>query len=101
MFFYLNFLDFKMHFSNKSTAPYIIPATTPKIKTLVITKSSLNTCPPYTIKYPRPAFETKNSPDITPTNESPIFTFKEFINVDKFAGIIILVNICNLLALNV
>ena len=38
---------------------------------------------------------------MTPTNESPIFTFKELINVDKLAGITILNNICNLLALNV
>ena len=48
-----------------------------------------------------PALDTKNSPDITPTNESPIFTFNEFINVDIFAGITILVNICSLFALNV
>ena len=45
--------------------------------------------------------ETKNSPDITPTRERPIFTLREFINVDKFAGIIIFVSICNLDALNV
>ena len=48
-----------------------------------------------------PAFDTKNSPDITPTNESPIFTFNEFINVEIFAGITIFVNICNLFALKV
>lgn len=48
-----------------------------------------------------PAFDTKNSPDITPTKESPIFTFNEFINVEIFAGIIIFVSICNLLALKV
>ena len=48
-----------------------------------------------------PALDTKNSPDITTTNESPIFTFNEFINVDIFAGITILVNICSLFALNV
>ena len=41
-----------------------------------------------------PALDTKNSPDITPTNERPIFTFSEFMNVEIFAGIIILVNIC-------
>ena len=49
----------------------------------------------------RPAFDTKNSPDITPTNESPIFTFNEFINVEILAGITIVVNICNLFALKV
>ena len=49
----------------------------------------------------RPAFDTKNSPDITPTRERPIFTFSEFMNVEIFAGIIIFVNICNLFALNV
>ena len=80
---------------------YITAATIARIITLVITKSSLNTCPPYTIKYPNPAFDTKNSPEITPTKESPIFTFSEFINVDKLAGITILVSICNLLLLNV
>lgn len=48
-----------------------------------------------------PAFDTKNSPDITPTNESPILTFREFINVEIFAGITIFVSICNLLALKV
>ena len=45
--------------------------------------------------------ETKNSPDITPTNESPIFTFRELIKVDKFAGITIFVKICNFEALKV
>ena len=87
-------------FSNSSTAAYIIPATIPSIITLVITKSSLNTCPPYTIKYPSPAFDTKNSPDITPTKESPMFTFNEFINVDMFAGIIIFLSTCSFVALN-
>ena len=48
-----------------------------------------------------PALDTKNSPDITPTSDKPMFTFKEFINVDIFAGITILVNICSLFALNV
>jgi len=48
-----------------------------------------------------PAFDTKNSPDITPTKDRPIFTFSEFINVDIFAGITIFVNIWNLFALNV
>lgn len=40
-----------------------------------------------------PAFDTKNSPDITPTSESPILTLREFINVEIFAGITILVRI--------
>lgn len=100
-YIYLNFLDLRIIFSNKIIPPYIIPATTPKIKTLVITRSNLNTWPPYTIKYPSPAFDTKNSPEITPTKERPTFTFNEFMNVDIFAGITIFVNICNLLALNV
>lgn len=43
-----------------------------------------------------PAFETKNSPVITPTKDKPIFIFSEFINVDTLAGIIILVKSCNL-----
>ena len=79
----------------------MIPATKPNIITLAITKSSLNTWPPYTIKYPNPAFDTKNSPEITPTNDKPIFTFNEFINVDILEGNTILVNILNLVALNV
>lgn len=86
-------LFFVIIFSKSKTAPYITPARIPKIITLVITKSNLNTCPPYTIKYPSPAFETKNSPEITPTKESPIFTFKEFIKVFILAGITILVSI--------
>ena len=90
-----------MNFSNSKTAKYINPATIPKIITLAITKSNLNTWPPYTIKYPSPAFDTKNSPDITPTSDNPIFTFREFMNVEIFAGITIFVNIWNLFALNV
>ena len=38
---------------------------------------------------------------MTPTKESPIFTFSELIKVDKLAGITILVNICSLFALKV
>lgn len=71
------------------------------IITHVITKSSWNTWLPYTIKYPNPAFDTKNSPVITPTNDNPIFTFNELKNVEILAGIMILVSVCNLFALNV
>lgn len=39
----------------------------------------------------RPALDTRNSPDITPTSESPIFTLREFINVEILAGMTILV----------
>ena len=92
-------MDPNIIFSNNKTAKYINPATTPSIMTLAITKSNLNTCPPYTIKYPRPAFDTKNSPEITPTKESPILTFKELINVEIFAGITILVNIWRILSI--
>ena len=94
-------MDPNIIFSNNKTAKYINPATIPSIMTLAITKSNLNTCPPYTIKYPRPAFDTKNSPEITPTKESPILTFKELINVEIFAGITILANIWNFVALKV
>ena len=83
-----------MIFSSNNTAKYINPATTPSIITLAITKSNLNTCPPYTIKYPKPALDTKNSPEMTPTKESPILTFKELIKVEILAGITIFVNIC-------
>ena len=71
------------------------------IITLVITKSNWNTCPPYTIKYPSPAFDTRNSPDITPTKDKPKLIFNELINVVIFAGITILVNNCILFAPNV
>lgn len=91
----------RINFSRSRITAYISPATIPKINTLVITKSNLNTWPPYTIKYPRPAFDTKNSPDMTPTRERPILTFKELIKVDRFAGITIFVNICSLLELKV
>ena len=72
---------------------YITAATIARIITLVITRSSLNTCPPYTIKYPSPPFDTKNSPDITPTSDNPIFTFRVLNNVEIFAGITIFVSI--------
>ena len=84
-----------------ATIATITSMTTPMIISLVITKSNLKTCPPYTIKYPKPAFDTKNSPDITPTKESPIFTFNEFMNVPIFAGITIFVSNCNLVQLKV
>lgn len=48
-----------------------------------------------------PAFDTKNSPVMTPTNDNPIFTFSELKNVPILAGITILVSIWSLLALNV
>lgn len=48
-----------------------------------------------------PPFDTKNSPDITPTRDKPIFTFNVFINVDIFAGITILLKSCSLFALKV
>ena len=35
---------------------------------------------------------TESDKDITPTRESPIFTFNELIKVDKLAGITILVS---------
>jgi len=95
------FCHFCASFPNKTTLRYIIAATIARIITLVITRSSWNTCPPYTIKYPRPALETKNSPDITPTSDNPILTLSEFIKVEMFAGITIFVNTCNLVALNV
>ena len=70
-----HFFNFTIDFSKIITPKYIIPATIPNIITLVITRSNWNTWPPYTIRYPNPAFDTKNSPEITPTKESPIFTF--------------------------
>ena len=38
---------------------------------------------------------------MTPTKDKPIFTFKELIKVERFAGRIIFIKICNLLALKV
>ena len=47
---YPNFFVFKIIFSSRTTASYIIAATAASITTLAITKSSWNTWPPYTIK---------------------------------------------------
>lgn len=45
----------------------MIAETTAKTIIPVITKSKLNTCEPYIIKYPIPFFDTKKSPVIIPT----------------------------------
>lgn len=66
----------------------------------LITKFKLNTCVPYIIKYPNPAFDTKNSPITTPIKDMEIFNFKEETIVCKLAGITSLSNICFLVAPN-
>ena len=43
-----------------------------------ITRFKLNTCVPYIIRYPIPALDVRNSPDITPIKHIDIFIFKEF-----------------------
>lgn len=48
-----------------------------RMKTPIITRSNLNTCPPYITRYPIPPRETKNSPTITPTQDRPILILKE------------------------
>ena len=67
----------------------------------VITKFKLNTCVPYIIKYPIPAFDVRNSPDITPIKHIDIFILSVFKIVILFDGIINFVNICIFVALNV
>ena len=53
------------------------------------------------MRYPRPFEETRNSPTMTPTQESPTFTFKVEIMVEKEAGNIASLNDCALVAPNV
>ena len=50
----------------------------------LITKLKLNTCEPYSIKYPIPFFDTKNSPIITPIKDIRILSF----NVEKILSIL-------------
>lgn len=64
-----------------------------RMKTPIITRSNLNTCPPYITRYPIPPRETKNSPTITPTQDRPILIFKRDIILAKLAGRTSLVSI--------
>ena len=64
----------------------------------VITRLRLNICDPYIIKYPIPAFDTRNSPVITPTNISDMLTLHVLIIVLKLLGRINFINICFLVA---
>ena len=64
----------------------------------VITRFRLNICEPYIIKYPIPDFDTRNSPVITPTNISDMFTLHVLIIVLKLLGKINFINICHLVA---
>ena len=80
-------------FSIQETIAYIPPARMHKIIVDSITKSSLKTAPPYIMRYPRPAPETKYSPIIVPTQESPIVTFSADINSPTDEGIISFVSI--------
>ena len=58
--------------------------------TLAMTRSILKTWPPYTIKYPSPARETRNSPAMTPTSDRPMLTFSESNRVGTLYGSTIL-----------
>ena len=63
-----------------------------------MTSPILNTCDPYIIKYPIPAFDTINSPTITPTQLIPILILIKFIKFPIFDGITSLNKIWNLFA---
>ena len=65
----------------------------PKITRLVITKSILNTCDPYIIKYPSPFFDTRSSPMITPIRLIEMLILQAFIRVIILLGKTALKNI--------
>ena len=67
----------------------------------LITKSKSNTCDPYSIKYPIPDFEVKNSPVIVPIKHIDIFILKVLLIVFLLLGITREVRMSFLLALNV
>jgi len=77
---------------------YMRAARIARMITLVITRSSLNTCPPYIIRYPSPALDTRNSPTITPTQARPTFIFIAETMVDMLAGSITFCRICSFVA---
>jgi hypothetical protein len=70
----------------------------PRIKVAVIVKLILKTCEPYKIRYPRPFFETKSSPIITPINDILILILKALIKFTMLLGKITLKKICVLVA---
>ena len=61
----------------------------------VITRFKLNTCEPYVIRYPKPCFDTKSSPIITPISDRLIFILRVFTKLGmlplkmSFANIVI------------
>ena len=59
----------------------------------VITKFKLNICEPYSIKYPMPALDVKNSPIITPIKHIEILIFKVFKIIFLFSGITTFINV--------
>ena len=73
---------------------YIIKASNASTNTPIITKSILNTWPPYTTKYPIPNLDTKNSPTMTPTHVKPMFILNILIKFLMLLGKINLNNIC-------
>ena len=81
-----------------ATIKYIIPAIKHSRTVLAITRSRLNICPPYTIRYPSPALLTKYSPIIVPTQVKPTLIFSTLINSHNEFGKTNLVSIWNLLA---
>lgn len=52
----------------------------------VITRFRLNTCEPYIIRYPTPAFDTRNSPMITPMNVRLMFILNVFMMFSLLLG---------------
>lgn len=73
-------------------------ASTQSITMLAMTKSSLNTWLPYTIRYPSPARETRYSPTMTPTQLMPTLILRALMIVGTDAGSTTIVSICSLVA---
>lgn len=67
----------------------------------LITRVRLNTCVPYRIRYPIPAWLTRNSPMITPIRDIDIFSFMLDRIVSLFDGSIRYSSVCRFVAWNV
>ena len=66
----------------------------------LITRLKLNTWEPYSIRYPIPFFDTKNSPIITPIKDILTFILTAFIIELKLPGNINLNSSCDFVAPN-
>lgn len=89
---------FTRNFSARATRAYIPAANTHRIAVAAMTRSSLKTWPPYTIRYPKPAFDTMYSPIMEPIQAMPTHIFSIPINCGIAEGMTSFVKICSLLA---